>query len=63
MKAVLSSASDSNQAAVLYVLAMKHYRLLPRLSLSFKAKITLFYTEQAGPGEIASDLHSVIEAS
>ena len=32
-------------------------------SLSFKAKITLFNKEQAGPGEIASDLHSVIEAS
>jgi hypothetical protein len=34
MQAVLSSSLDSNQVTALNVLEMRHYRLLPRLSLS-----------------------------
>jgi hypothetical protein len=52
MQAVLSS-SPSNQATAPYVLGMS------RVSLSNR-KITLFYTEQAGPGDNAPDLHSVV---
>ena len=61
MQDVLSSSPDSKQATALYVIEMRHYRLLPRLP--FKAKITLFYKEQAGPGDNASDLHSRVPPS